>query len=114
MLLIADGGSTKTNWCVIDKTGRSSAFNSEGYNPYFVDSGYIRNSLSGVLPPELDRKGVSKIYFYGAGVQNEDKADVLKQAFADIFPNAGLFVGHDLLASARSLLGFNAGFAAIL
>ncbi len=42
MIIIADGGSTKTNWCLLDDTGKKIYFNTEGYNPYFVDSEYIR------------------------------------------------------------------------
>ena len=114
MLLIADGGSTKTNWVVIDDSGKRTTFNSEGYNPYFVDSSYIVKSLTAVLPLDLNISAIKKLYFYGAGVQNQEKAGVLKSAFEQIFPNAQAFVGHDLLASARALLGFNSGFAAIL
>jgi len=114
MLLIADGGSTKTNWVAIDDSGQKLTFDSEGYNPYFVDSAYISQSLSAILPPDFNADSVENIYFYGAGVQNEDKAVVLKSAFEGVFSNADSFVGHDLLASARALLGFNSGFAAIL
>lgn len=114
MLLIADGGSTKTNWCVIDSLGNRLGFDSEGYNPYFVDSSYITRSLSEVIPPDLQRNEVSNIYFYGAGVQNPEKARVIEDALTEIFPAAKSLVGHDLLASARSLLGDEAGFAAIL
>jgi len=114
MLLIADGGSTKTNWCVIDSKGQRSYFNSEGYNPYFVDSDYIVASLSKVLPGNLNKEAVGSIYFYGAGIQNREKASVLVDAFKVIFPNSLAWVEHDLLASARALLGFEAGFAAIL
>lgn len=114
MLLIADGGSTKTSWCVIDNFGTKTFFDSEGYNPYFVDSEYIIKSLTKILPTELQKFNVSKIYFYGAGVQNEDKAVVIKTALKTIFTNSVIFVGHDLLASARALLGMEAGFAAIL
>ena len=114
MLLIADGGSTKTSWCVIDRVGHKSYFETEGYNPYFVNSEYITTSLTNKLPADLKRSDITNIYFYGAGVQNEDKALVIKNALKIVFPNSVSFVGHDLLASARALLGTNSGFAAIL
>ena len=41
MILIADGGSTKTSWCSIDKQGEKKYFNTEGYNPYFASVDYI-------------------------------------------------------------------------
>lgn len=45
MIIIADGGSTKTNWCLLDDSNKKIYFNTEGYNPYFVDSDYIVHSL---------------------------------------------------------------------
>ncbi|MEJ6979696.1 N-acetylglucosamine kinase [Pedobacter sp. P351] len=114
MILIADGGSTKTSWCVIDSVQERSYFETEGYNPYFVSSEYIIASLTRKLPAGLNPSDIRGIYFYGAGVQNESKAKVIKDALGDIFLNSVVFVGHDLLASARALLGVNSGFAAIL
>jgi len=35
MIIIADGGSTKTNWCLVTEEGKKVYFNTEGYNPYF-------------------------------------------------------------------------------
>jgi N-acetylglucosamine kinase-like BadF-type ATPase len=35
MIIIADGGSTKTNWCLVTDEGKKVYFNTEGYNPYF-------------------------------------------------------------------------------
>ena len=114
MLLIADGGSTKTNWCIIENSGQQTFFDSEGYNPYFVDDAYIIKSLNKVWLSTIKKLNISEIYFYGAGVQNEDKANVIKEALKVLFPNSTSFVGHDLLASARALLGSRPGFAAIL
>ena len=53
MIIIADGGSTKTNWCLLDDSNKKIYFNTEGYNPYFVDSDYIVNSLKKGLPGDL-------------------------------------------------------------
>lgn len=33
MILIADGGSTKSSWCQLDEAGNRVYFNTEGYNP---------------------------------------------------------------------------------
>jgi len=114
MVIIADGGSTKTNWCLVDNSGKRNYFNTEGYNPYFVDTDYIINSLYSCLPRTIDLTEKGEIYFYGAGVQNLEKAAVLKTALEKVFINSYAFVAHDLLASARALLGFTSGFAAIL
>lgn len=114
MIIIADGGSTKTNWCLINKEGKKVYFNTEGYNPFFVNSEYIVNSLKRGLPNDLPVDQVSEVNYYGAGVHNSEKAGVVEKAIREVFTQADVFVGHDLLAAARALLGTDSGFAAIL
>ena len=113
MILIADSGSTKTEWCLIERTGSKTYFSTEGYNPYFVDSGYIVNSLMGSTIPVQELQDMAEINFYGAGCQ-ADKVAVMEAALKTLFPSAKVFVEVDLLATARALLGREAGFAAIL
>ncbi len=114
MIIIADGGSTKTNWCLLDNNQKKIYFNTEGYNPYFVDSEYIVGSLKKGLPQDLPLDQVTEVNYYGAGVHNDEKAQIVVDAFRLLFPNAKIEVGHDLLAAARALLGTESGFAAIL
>jgi glucosamine kinase len=114
MIIIADGGSTKTNWCLLNRENKKVYFNTEGYNPYFVDKEYIIESLKKNLPSDLELSEITEVNYYGAGVHNEEKANVIKEAFEEIFTSSRIFVGHDLLAAARALLGSKAGFAAIL
>ncbi|MDH5827655.1 N-acetylglucosamine kinase [Sphingobacterium sp. SG20118] len=114
MIIIADGGSTKTNWCLLDDSNKKIYFNTEGYNPYFVDSEYIVNSLRKGLPNDLPFEDIKEVNYYGAGVHNKEKADIVVKAIQEVFPKAQVEVGHDLLAAARALLGKESGFAAIL
>lgn len=114
MIIIADGGSTKTNWCLLDDSNKKVYFNTEGYNPYFVDSDYIESSLRKGLPQDLPYEKVNEVNYYGAGVHNAEKAKIVELAMKKVFPNAKVEVGHDLLAAARALLGNEPGFAAIL
>ncbi len=114
MIIIADGGSTKTNWCLINEAGKKVYFNTEGYNPFFVNSEYVVNSLKKALPNDLPVDGIIEVNYYGAGVHNAEKAGVIEKALREVFTQAAVFVGHDLLAAARALLGNSMGFAAIL
>ncbi len=114
MIVIADGGSTKTNWCLINEYGRKILFNTEGYNPYFSKEDYIIDSLNNSLPDNLEKEKLTKVYYYGAGCSTEVNVQIVKTAMSAVFTNAEIFVGHDLLASCRALLGNEAGFAAIL
>ncbi len=115
MMLIADSGSTKTDWCLTEDGIETKIFHTIGYNPYFIDTEAIYYSLSENLLKNLDASSVTKIFFYGAGCSTPDKKDIVRKALSRSFPDAKeILVGHDLLASARALLGNNKGFAAIL
>lgn len=114
MIVIADGGSTKTNWCLIDDSGKKVLFNTEGYNPYFLDSDSIFDSMQKSIPVDLPISKIKEVHYYGAGVHSEEKANIVKDAMKRYFTVAKIDVGHDLLAAARALLGDKEGFAAIL
>jgi glucosamine kinase len=114
MIIIADGGSTKTNWCLITNEGKKVYFNTEGYNPYFSDTAYIIKSLEEGLPTDLPKESITEVNYYGAGCSTDDKRQIVADAMQAVFTNAKINIGHDLLAAARALLGTNTGFAAIL
>ena len=114
MIIIADGGSTKTNWCLITSEGKKVLFNTEGYNPYFSDTEYILESLKKNVPSDLPVAAIKEVNYYGAGVHNDEKAEIVAKAMRTFFVNAQVNIGHDLLAAARALLGDERGFAAIL
>ncbi|GAB2868577.1 N-acetylglucosamine kinase [Hymenobacter ruber] len=114
MILIADGGSTKCSWCQLDDAHNRVYFNTEGYNPDFMDTAAIVASLNQNLPSTLPREEVTDVHFYGAGVSSAQKAEVIAAALRQVFPKTKAHVTEDLLAAARALLGHKPGFAAIL
>jgi N-acetylglucosamine kinase-like BadF-type ATPase len=114
MIIIADGGSTKTNWCLVTEEGKKVYFNTEGYNPYFSDEEYIIQSLKENLPTDLDLAAITEVNYYGAGCSTADKRQIVENAMQAVFTHSKINVGHDLLAAARALLGNTEGFAAIL
>lgn len=117
MILIADGGSTKTSWVLLTRTGKQLQFETEGYHPFFVGSDYIRDSLEKKLPAELKGKAgsVERIFFYSAGGGYSQETDnILVKGLSGVFPSARIAIETDLLAAARALLGDKEGFAAIL
>lgn len=113
MILVADGGSTKTSWVLIKPDKNIQFFDTEGYNPYFVDSGYIIASLTANIPISLEKKKITQVYFYGAGCF-PDKAHILETALAAVFQNSSVSIDLDLVGAAKALLGDSDGFAAIL
>lgn len=114
MIIIADGGSTKTNWCLVTEEGKKVYFNTEGYNPYFSSTEYIIQSLNESLPTDLDKEAITEVNYYGAGCSTDEMRNIVKVAMEAVFTKAKVNIGHDLLAAARALLGNTEGFAAIL
>ena len=126
MILIADSGSTKTDWCLIDKgTGKRLEIDTQGINPIHMSSDQISTILAdGLLPAlkdkydssqELKMRDVLQVYFYGAGCTagageriSTALSNVLKEWKLDVEVNS------DLLGAARALCGKNAGIACIL
>ena len=88
MILLADGGSTKCNWCQLEEAKDRVYFNTEGYNPDFMDTAAIGASLRQHLPASLPREEVREVHFYGAGVSSAQKAEVVAGAMRQLFPNA--------------------------
>jgi N-acetylglucosamine kinase-like BadF-type ATPase len=113
MILIADSGSTKTAWCLINEDDRTNEFETEGYNPCYPGSERLQDILTPNLPSGFDWNKVETVAFYGAGVY-EEKYGQIQDALIAVFPNAQIDAAMDLLGSARALLNKNNGFAAIL
>jgi N-acetylglucosamine kinase-like BadF-type ATPase len=113
MILVADSGSTNTNWCLLNASTNIRYFDTEGYNPFFVTVPYIVHSLRATVPAYLNPDQVTAVYFYGSGCF-EEKTTNIRDALNQIFKHADIFIELDLLGSARAVLGDNPGFAAIL
>ena len=114
MILIADGGSTKTDWRLIKEGREYKQIQTSGFNPYLVGSDEIEEILWKELQPYIDTNGVSAVYYYGAGCSTPVKNMLVESAFEKVFINARLYVSHDLLAAAHALCGDEEGIAAIL
>ncbi|MCW3076271.1 MAG: N-acetylglucosamine kinase, partial [Bacteroidetes bacterium] len=113
MILIADSGSTKTDWVLLDEKNKKH-YKTIGYNPYFINSENIYHSLSEKLVPNFEPTVIKKVFFYGAGCSTTGNASIVNNALTRCFINSEISVGHDMLAAARALLGNKKGFAAII
>lgn len=115
-ILIADSGSTKTDWVLLKGNGNIIRQQTIGFNPYFQSSDDISKELKQSLLPVLHDhlSGITKIAYYGAGCSSEDKIELVKQALQLAFRGILSEVNHDLLASARALCGREEGIACIL
>ena len=115
-ILIADSGSTKTDWVLLDQNNIIIQFQTIGFNPYFQSSEDIYNEIKNVLIPVLQDQlhNITHISYYGAGCSTPDKVQVVKLGLYLAFGNILSEVNHDLLAAARALCGKDTGIACIL
>jgi len=113
MILIADSGSTKTNWKIFAR-GKTKTIKTTGINPYYQTQGEIETILKEEVLPKIQNPAeVKEIYFYGAGLSNEARKRDLAIPLHFQFRNAEIEVEHDLMAAARALLGDQPGIACI-
>ncbi len=113
MKLIADSGSTKTSWKLIDGSGRVKDIKTSGLNPYSQPEESIFQEVEKVLSPETGT-GIQEIYFYGAGIVNAEKGDIIRRALNRVYPEAIVETHSDVLGAARALFGDQPGIACIL
>lgn len=114
MILVADSGSTKADWIIVDKTATMQKFTSAGFNPYFHDHEYILNELNANSGLLSIAKQVGHVRFYGAGCSSSDRNVIIEKALKDFFVNAIVSVESDMIAAVRSTCGNNPGIVGIL
>lgn len=113
MILIADSGSTKTDWCVAENGNVIQRMTTKGMNPYFQSEEEISAEIETALLPQLEPRQFNGIYFYGAGCTVE-KAEIVKNAILKHLKTNDIDVGSDIIAAARALCGHAPGITCIL
>ena len=119
LVLLADSGSTKTDWAIINPTDKKAVpfrVFTQGINPFHQSEEAIRSVLKDELLSHMGRMGekVGRIRYYGSGVTPE-KEPFMCRVLAETFPEATSIEAHgDLLGAARALCGNNEGLACIL
>jgi N-acetylglucosamine kinase-like BadF-type ATPase len=115
MILVADSGSTKTDWALIDNDKCIYNVQTKGMNPFFQTEKQIEEEIKLSLLSHLPEGAkVEAVYFYGAGCTFE-KAPLVERAIANAMPDVHqIEANSDMLGAARALCGRNAGIACIL
>lgn len=111
-ILIAESGSTKTDWCLLRTGKRPVYFKTTGINPYLQSPEEILEQLNSELKP--DKYHADKLYYYGAGAESPDNQKTLKDIFRKFFGKIKVDVNTDMMAAARALAGKEKGVVAIL
>ena len=111
--LIADSGSTKTEWCLL-KNEKPFLFTSQGMSPYFVNREEMEKIMREEALPFIKKSQVAEIYFYGTGCKNPANIKMVRKSFQAVFPQATIKVDNDLTGAAKGLCGNAKGIACIL
>ncbi|WP_455592513.1 ATPase [Bacteroides sp.] len=115
MILIADSGSTKTDWCVVEHGQLVRQVFTKGTNPFFQTEEEISNEIASALIPQLTSNEFEAVHFYGAGCAFPDKINTVRRAIAAHLRVSGeIEVSTDMLAAARGLCGHQPGIACIM
>lgn len=115
MILIADCGSTKIDWCVVNDGKVVEQIFTSGINALLMTEEQIRETLAAELAEKVKGYAIESVYYYGAGCLFDDICANVRRAIAHNVPTAKTIEVHsDLLAAARALCGQNEGIACIL
>ncbi|HHG85928.1 MAG TPA: hypothetical protein ENJ82_14370, partial [Bacteroidetes bacterium] len=100
MIIIADSGSTKCDWMLVEAGKSLVEFSTMGFNPYFVDNKTIIKKLEEKEVLHQYATKVNDVFFYGAGCSSGEMRNILSEALAIVFPKAKIYVSHDLNGAA--------------
>ena len=113
MKLIAESGSTRTEWALVEDNHLVQRVFTEGLNPFFQTRREISRSVRLGLPESFFKKKLDQVYYYGAGCSSYEKKNILGASLVPQFKTP-IQVESDLLAAARGLFKCEAGIACIL
>lgn len=113
-ILIADSGSSKTDWCLIGAKKKTRHFQTSGLNPFFRSEDDCHKLLSEELKINPAKEDISKIVFYGAGVKNKTQSDFINKILRKHFGTKATEAHSDMLGAARATSGTEKGICCIL
>lgn len=114
-ILIADAGSTKTDWSLLSKEEPKNLtrIKTKGLNPALQTFTELRDIISSARS-QLKPVHVSEIYFFGAGCVSNHQQNLVKMAFQDLWENTVMTIESDMVGAAKALFGDGSGIACIL
>lgn len=112
MKLIAESGSTKTDWVGLADNGEQQYFSSVGLNPFFCSSQQVEKTVAEIT--DWTDYNIDEVIFYGAGCSSTERKHIIEAGLTSVFPNANIAVKHDLEASVRATCGNDKGVCCIL
>jgi len=104
MILIADSGSTKTNWVALNNKGKEVFIaKTKGLNPAVFKKKVLIKRILTNEKLTSHKESVETIYFYGAGCSTKAPKKIIKKVLQSIFKNAKIYVKEDTEAAVFSV-----------
>lgn len=100
MILIADSGSTKCDWALIQGDDTLMKCVTIGFNPFFHTSKFISDTINKKTELFAISEDVKYVFLFCAGGSNTELKRICERALKVSFPNANVYVDHDLVAAA--------------
>ena len=114
-VLIADSGSTKCDWQLLDASGKElMEFHTMGFNPYFHSADKVEEVMSAHADVQAICSEVSHVYFYGAGSSTAPLCAIIQEGLQRVFGSAEVVVDHDLVGAAYSTYDGRPGVTCII
>ena len=113
MYLIAESGSTKTQWCLVNENEIISLVNTPGINPLISTVAEIQTIMRPVFS-DAEQLHIETIYYYGAGCATPNAIEKIKVALYHIFQCPVMVVDSDLIAACLALAGSNPAIIGLL
>lgn len=114
MILIADSGSTKIDWCVVDHGKLVKQVFTCGMNALLLTEEEMQLRIATELASEVSDYPIDKVYYYGAGCVSEEVCNNVRNAIAASIKADHIEVYTDLLAAAHAVCDREPGIACIL
>ena len=115
MILIADSGSTKIDWCLLNGKKKVAQIFTTGMNALLMTEEEMAECIMNELMPSLRGYEVTEIYYYGAGIISDEIKNQVINALKRNLPHVNkIEVDTDLLGAARALCQREPGIACIL
>lgn len=101
MIAIADGGSTKCDWVLLDDNAQPITKTvTNGFNPNIISEELIIPELGKNAELTALRFKITQLFYYGSGCGTAHNRAIVEKQFQSFFPNAKLTMKEDLTAAA--------------
>lgn len=114
MIVIADSGSSKTDWRLITKDGVGAEVQTSGLNPLILSETDFKKELQNSELKGWPKDSIEKVFFYGSGITDIKVQENVANWLSTIFTKADIMANSDLLGAARAIYGTEEGIIGII